>query len=186
MKKEIVIAIIGALGIIIAAIIGYAASTAPIRMSIEATETAEARLTAAAQLYGLTPSGNSTDFPPTIETSVVLQITETPSNYADPKEFIQNYFALLNQRMYEEAWSKLSDQFKASNDSSGYDDYVAFWGTVDEIEIIKMEITSQSNTQVLVYVEINYRYTAGYTTTGHTTYKLVKDSSNSSWLFDPN
>ena len=55
-----------------------------------------------------------------------------------------------------------------------------------EIEIIKMEITSQSNTQVLVYVEINYRYTAGYTTTGHTTYKLVKDSSNSSWLFDPN
>ena len=186
MKKEVVIAIIGALGIIIAAIISYFGSIAQTRMPIEATETAEARLTAAAQLYGLTPSGGSTDFAPVTETSRVPQITETPSNYADPKVFIQNYFALLNQRKYEDAWSKLSDQFKANSGSGGYEDYVAFWKTVDEIEIIKMEITSQSNTQVLVYVEINYRYTTGYTTTGHTTYKLVKDSSNASWLFDPN
>ena len=86
MKKEVVIAIIGALGIIIAAIISYFGSIAQTRMPIEATETAEARLTAAAQLYGLTPSGGSTDFAPITETSV-SQITETPSNYADPKVF---------------------------------------------------------------------------------------------------
>ena len=173
------------LGVAITAYLGYLGVRSTIEIPIQATQTAEARQTAAAKLYGLTPSGEETpDVTPTVETEAVPQVTETPSNYADPKMFIQEYFAFLNQQRHEEAWSKLSNQFKTS--SGGYEDYVSFWETVDEIEIVKMEITSQNNTQVLVYVEVNYYYKAGYTTIGHTTYKLVKDPSNSSWLFDPN
>jgi hypothetical protein len=177
------------LGVIIAAYFGYLGMRSQAEIPIKATQTAEAKQTAAAQLFGITPSSNSIDTTPTIETITVSQITETPSNYADPKMFVQDYFVLLNQQRYQEAWSKLSNQFKenfANKGAGGYEEYVSFWKSVDEVKINAMEIESQSNTQALIHAEINYQYKAGYTATGHTTYKLVKNSSNASWLFDPN
>lgn len=175
------------LGVVIAAYLSYLGVRSTIEIPIQATQTAEARQTAGAQLYGLTPSdADDADVTPTVETSTAPQSTETPSNYADPKIFIQEYFVLLNQGRYEEAWSQLSNEFQANSGPGGYEEYVAFWETVDEIEIIKMEITSQTEAEAFVYVEVIYHYQEGYTTTGHTNYKLIKDALNESWLFAPN
>jgi len=184
-------AFFGFLGVVITAYIGYLGIRAPIIIPIQTTQTAvaEAKQTAAAQLFGLTPSDNSIDVTPTSEISTTLQPTETPSGYNDPALFVQEYFVLLNQRKYQEAWSKLSDKFIdnfAERGAGGYDEYVAFWDTVERVEIASIEIVSQTDSEALIYVEIIYSYKAGYSTTGHTTYKVVKNSSGVSWLFDPN
>ncbi|NOT06488.1 MAG: hypothetical protein HOP27_17995 [Anaerolineales bacterium] len=184
-------AFFGFLGVVIAAYIGYLGIRAPIEIPIHATQTAvaEAKQTAAAQLFGLTPSDNSIETTPTPEIPTSLQPTEIPSDYADPVLFVQDYFALLNQRNYQEAWAKLSDKFIdnfAERGAGGYNEYIAFWDTVEQVEIASIEIVAQTDSETQIYVAIIYSYKAGYSTTGHTTYKVVKDSSGVSWLFDPN
>ena len=130
-----------------------------------------------------TPTRTPTAVPPT-STPVV-----TSDQLEDPVEFFKSYISLLNNRQYEEAWDKLSPKFQAAmlrNGGGGYDEYVAYWDSVEHLDIALIEIRSLSNSEVLLYTEIKYQYKAGYTATGHTTYKLVRDSSNNSWLFAPN
>jgi hypothetical protein len=166
------------IGLIGATIGGYFVLQASLKtkqLEIDSTQTAEARLTEFAPTFTLISGNNSP--------------TSTPVAYADPKQFVRDYLDLLINRRYQEAWSELSPRFKdnyATNGSGGYEKYVTFWDTVDKVEITLIEIRSQSDYEVYVYTEISYYYKGGYKTTGHTTYKLVKDSSKSSWLFDPN
>lgn len=176
------------LGTIAVAYFGYLGLKLQVETPIHATQTAEAKLTAIAQVFAITPAGTLPDSTPPIEVNANLEPTETPSTYAEPIEFVRNYFSLLNNRQYQEAWAKLSNKYKENLDKSGggYNEYVSFWNTVDKVELSLIEIKSQSNSEVYVYTEILYYYKEGYTTTGHTTYKLVKDSSKTSWLFDPN
>lgn len=101
----------------------------------------------------------------------------------EPIQFVRDYFSLLNDRRCQEAWAQLSDNFKKKHT---YDDYVGFWNTVDKVEISLIEIRSQSDSEVYVYTEILYYYKAGYTTTSHTTYKLVRTSPMAQWKFEPN
>lgn len=175
------------LGVVIAAYLSYLGVRSTIEIPIQATQTAEARQTEGAQVYSLTPSDqDDPNVTSIVEPVTTPQRTDTPSNYVDPEIFIQDYFALLNQGRYEEAWSKLSNQFQLNRGPSGYEEYVAFWESIDTIKIVRIEVTSQNEAEAMVFVEANYHYKAGYTATGHTTYRLVKDSLNESWLFAPN
>lgn len=106
-----------------------------------------------------------------------------PSTSITPIQFVRDYFSLLNDRQYQEAWAELSDNFKKNHT---YDDYVDFWNTVDKAEISLIEVRSQSDSEVYVYTEVLYFYKAGYTTTSHTTYKLVRTSLTAPWKFEPN
>ena len=197
------------LGTMIVAYFGYLGMKLQVETPIHATQTAEARQTAIVQLFTSTPVDNAQNPTPTFSTSDVFASAQTstadvslilqpspsaipsntPSNNADPAQFIRDYFSLLNDRRYEEAWSKLSSKYKentVNNGGGGYNEYVSFWNTVDKVEIILVEIRSQNNSEVYIYTEIKYYYKAGYTTVGHTNYKLIKDTSNKSWLVDPN
>jgi hypothetical protein len=133
----------------------------------------------------------STRFSP--ETTAIVQppaalpLTPAPVGHADPLDFVRAYFLLLNNRRYQEAYSKLSVAFKQQlENEGGYAGYVTFWNTVSSTEITRIEISSEGSSGVYVYTEITYQYKSGATTTGHTTYKLILDSSGNSWLFDPN
>jgi hypothetical protein len=111
------------------------------------------------------------------------QPTSTPSHSSqlDPEQFIRDYFRLLKNQEYDTTWSMLSSKFQ-SNHTFG--EYKSFWNTVNSVEILLVDVKSESDSQVFVYVEAHYYYKSGVVTTAHTTYKLVK--SGSSWLFDPN
>ncbi len=222
----IVVALISLIGTVTTAFFTYLSAAGPsdFEVSIIATQTAEVKQTAAAQVLAfnpainnaLTPTHSSTEvsnnliitetpiytdvtqtiIPLDITLTATVQVTtiplptNTPENYIDPTAFITNYFSLINERRYEEAWSKLSTKFKENfskrTDGGGYDEYVDYWNTVAKVEIAFIEIQSQSNSNALVYAEILFNYKAGNTETGHITYKLVKDSTGKAWLFDPN
>ncbi len=101
---------------------------------------------------------------------------------------MRDYFTLVNNKQYQEAWTKLSADFQNQSDyngQKGYDGYVAFWSTVNKVDIVQVQVTSLSDTEALVYTEINFHYKGGTTATGHTTYKLIRDPYSNSWLIDP-
>lgn len=122
---------------------------------------------------------------------VVPNVTEHPNNPSSttPEQFIRDYFEAINNRQYEQTWAMLSDYFKenhAAKGLGGFQEYVDFWDKVDSVEIILIRIDSQTASAVYIYVEAYYHYKNGTTTTGHTTYKLVKNAAGDLWLFDPN
>jgi hypothetical protein len=124
----------------------------------------------------------------TTEIDISLQPSETPTNYTDPIQFVRDYFSLINERRYEEAWSELSTAFKedlADRGGGGYEDYVLFWNSVSNVEIDLIEIRSQSSTQALVYTEILFHFKDGHTERAQSTYHLVKATAGTSWLFEP-
>ena len=221
----IIVAIIGVIGTIVTAYLAILPSLKPsdFELALIATQTAEIRQTAAAQVLAFMPSDDVTNLSnPNTEESNNLQATETPvytqvvqansiqdlaatsivqntptsqptetsETYTDPIVFITDYFSLINERRYDNAWAKLSTRFKENftnrTDGGGYNDYVAYWNTVEKVEIAFIEIQSQSDTEALIYAEILFNYKAGNTETGHIKYKLVKDVTGKSWLFDPN
>jgi hypothetical protein len=100
-----------------------------------------------------------------------------------PEQLITDYFNAINNRQYELAWSMLSDKFQANYT---YSEYTSWWKTLENVEVISITIKSQNNSEVYIYVEAYYYYKSGDKTTGHTTYKLVKNETGNSWLFDPN
>jgi hypothetical protein len=61
MKKEVIVAIIGAVGVVLAALIGYLSALAPVREEIRATQTAESNF-------------NSTKLPESTEISISPQL----------------------------------------------------------------------------------------------------------------
>ena len=125
-----------------------------------------------------------------VENTPTFQTTEISEGYTDPVEFINEYFSLINERRYDDAWARLSNRFVENfanrTGGGGYNDYVEYWNTVNKVEIAFIEIQSQSDTQAIVYAEILFNYKAGNTEIGHIKYKLVKDTTGKSWLFDPN
>ena len=115
--------------------------------------------------------------------NTLVSSTSTPTNFApselSPEAFITNYFDTVNSRNYEASYSMLSDGIHAA---LTYNDYTSFWDTVDKVEILSITIKSQSSSEVIVYVETHYFYKSGTITTGHTTYRLIKDGA--SWILD--
>jgi hypothetical protein len=125
-----------------------------------------------------------------VENTPTSQPTKISEGYTDPISFINEYFSLINERRYDDAWARLSNKFKENftnrTDGGGYNEYVEYWNTVNKVEIAFIELQSQNDTEAIVYAEILFNYKTGNTETGHVKYKLVKDTTGKSWLFDPN
>ena len=98
-------------------------------------------------------------------------------------QFLRDYFSLMNNHQYEEGWARLSGQFQNGMSEA---EYVQFWSSVNKVEVQSMRVTSISDSEVYVYVEITYFYAVGAVTIGHTTYRLVPDAYGTSWLIAPN
>lgn len=112
-----------------------------------------------------------------------LDANPSLSQPVSPEQFIRDYFSTINNHQYELAWSMLSKKFQANHT---YSEYTSWWNTVEKVKVVLIDIKSQNNSEVYIYVEAYYYYKSGDKTTGHTTYKLVKNETGDSWLFDPN
>jgi hypothetical protein len=104
----------------------------------------------------------------TIGTEVIVECTRNdcfskPANAASEasnqslSQTIQDYYALINQRKYESAWSYLSPNFKArQEDNGGYNSYVDWWNTIDAVTIKRIEVIEDVERQIHVRAELKY------------------------------
>lgn len=155
-----------------------AAIQTDIALNLKDTQTADIVVVdTSTQIPELTPGAPEVIEPPTVTS------TSTPIIYEDPVRFMQDYFQLINNRRYEDAYYlMLSSNFR---EDQSYEEYVSFWKEVDSTEIAFIEIESQTETTVYIYAEVIYRWKSRAPTMGQTTYKLVKNYSKHSWLIDP-
>lgn len=107
--------------------------------------------------------------------------TSSANGPKSPEQFIRDYFRLLFARKYEITYAMLSSDFQSNHTFASY---TSFWDSVERVNILLIDVRSETSSYAYVYVEANYYYKNGATTTAHTTYKLIRNGD--SWLFDPN
>ncbi|WP_346294239.1 hypothetical protein [Sphaerothrix gracilis] len=92
----------------------------------------------------------------TQSTDVISQSVEQNIN---PQEFVQDYFANLNDRNYSYTWEALSSDFQAISES--FEGYTDWWNSVDKIVLNSTKVVSQSGTQAVVDAELRYVMNTG-------------------------
>jgi len=101
----------------------------------------------------------------------------------DPKQFIRNHYANLNQRQYNPTWSKLSHNFKSK--AGTFADYVDWWESVAEIRVLSVRSIAQTEREAIVDVQLQYLMNDGIIVDDpKSRINLVWDNREQTWLFD--
>jgi len=175
------------LGVILAAYIGYLGIRSQIEIPIQATQTAEARLTLSAQtqillIYTTTPTQ---DFFSNIPTSTST-LTPAPTEIIliDPEQFIREYYSAINNRQYDQTWEMLSVEFRKRNHPEGNTAYINFWNRIQYVEVEKFEIKERQGKNIIVSVLLKFTTTSGVVSEEQYTFKLIPNVVGDSWLID--
>ena len=166
------------MGVVVVAYLGYLGIRSQTEIPLQATQTAEAKLTLAAQVP------NNIIFTATVASPQTSLPTETPVLSVEPEQFIRIYYDLINNREYDKAWAMLSPGFQHRNVPDGFEGYKQFWDDVLRVEVQNVQITGREGIDVLVTVTLKYTAKFGTESTDTPTFRLTPDLTGNSWLFD--
>jgi hypothetical protein len=107
----------------------------------------------------LEDSENTDSTAPNFDESASGDETSSGSSLPDPDEFIQDYYAGLNERDYAETWEKLSPTFKEL--AEGYASYVDWWDSVDHINLSKVRVREVTEQRAVIDVNLEYEMRDG-------------------------
>lgn len=100
-------------------------------------------------------------------------------------ESIQNYYALINQSKYEEAWTYLSPDFQAKiEEKGGYKAYSEWWSTIDAVSVKNLEIVEGAEDQVHIDANLKYFRQENKDFTHVLRLSLIWDSQNNRWAIN--
>jgi hypothetical protein len=100
-----------------------------------------------------------------------------------PLQALRDYYAALNARQYERAWTYLTRNYTAQAGVS-FPQYVEFWDTVDQVNIASMAPIEQRADFATVSLELNLLFRNGQSSSFRQYVKLVYDAGSQSWLLD--
>jgi hypothetical protein len=98
-----------------------------------------------------------------------------------PEQAIEEYYQLINQQKYPEAWTLLSLNFKEKPGS--YDSYIKWWQKVDKITIIYVKLIAKNNSEAIVNAELKYLMKDGREINDPSEIKLILNSEGK-WLIN--
>lgn len=102
-----------------------------------------------------------------------------------PEQFIHMYYGYINNGAYDKAWALLSQDFIAKYNSSGFEPYAAWWGTVQEVKILSLQTIHQTQDEAEFSIEFSYVYKNGKVDTYDlATNGLIFDHSKNQWLIN--
>ena len=107
-----------------------------------------------------------------------------PQAAMEPDEFIRAYYDAINRRDYSLSWSMLSTNFKNKHNASGYDPYVAWWDSIERVEVLSAQIQDQSEDTAILLVELRYTYKTGRVVDDNASFQLIQSSWEYGWLID--
>lgn len=100
-------------------------------------------------------------------------------------ESIQDYYALLNQSKYEEAWTYLSPDFQAKiEEKGGYQAYSDWWSTIDAVSVKNVELVEGAEGQVHIDANLKYFRQENKDFTHVLRLSLIWDSQNNRWAIN--
>ena len=171
--------ILGALGVIIAAIIGYFGIKYQTDRPIQATQTKEAEHTASAQI-GLLETGS--DESDSITSELISLTPELIS--LTPEQFIHEYYKQVAAREYEISWSMLSDRFIEERNPTGIDDYIGFWNTIENVTVQESEEIRSNSNSADVRTILLYKKSDGTVFEAEYTFALIYNNDLNDWQID--
>lgn len=125
--------------------------------------------------------------PPPIAVSTSIGAVTTSTT---PDQAVRTYYALVSSGRYDLSWAQLTDTFKQKFNccapAYNYTDYVAWWDTVNTIELNEVTIISQNGNRAVVYVQMIYLMNNGqHSSVINDPYiELVYDSALATWRFE--
>jgi type IV secretory pathway VirB10-like protein len=102
-----------------------------------------------------------------------------------PDQFVVNYWRMVNNGEYQEAWQALSPGFQEYNHNSQYRNYRASRGDFCSTRAEDTRILSEGNEQARVFSRLIYR--AGENCEQMTldlVYELIRSADGTTWLID--
>ncbi len=124
--------------------------------------------------------------PPTLTALPTRRPSPTPVvSQISPEQIIRVYYNAINQRNYDQAWSILSDDFKNKYNSTGYGPYVNWWDTVEEMEILQLEIREkQGPSSAVIFSKLRYHYKDRRVVDDSYLFTVIAWSWQYGWLID--
>ncbi len=110
------------------------------------------------------------DQPPILTTSLPVLSPPTtlplPATAAiSPDQAIRDYYALVDAGRYAESWQLLTDDFKqifnCCAPNYNFNEYVAWWDSVERVEFGSVYTVSSSGSRAVVYAKLSYHMVAG-------------------------
>jgi hypothetical protein len=102
---------------------------------------------------------------------------------AEPDKAIQNYYQLINQRQYSEAWGYLSNRFQNIKPDNNYNNYEEWWNQVNSVTIDSINVIEKNNNMAIVHASLSYSMKDGRKIDDPSRITLVLNS-NGKWLID--
>lgn len=158
-----------------------ALATAQTAEAIRGTETAEA--------MAIEQTAEAIRATQTAEALPPPQTPEVPVTQA-PAQFIRDYYAALNKREYDRAWSMLSTKFKDDNHCCDADGnyqkemYENFWNSIERVDVDSLETVDENTDTPTVIIVLFYNKKDGSVTDSSKSFELVKDEANNTWLIN--
>lgn len=108
--------------------------------------------------------------------------------YPNPEQFIRDYYALLNRRNYQRAWTMLSPAFQSSCCSiAGNDPFVVYsnwWNTIEKVEVLTVYLQDWNANPAPVYVTLRYTTRKGNVLETFNVFYLIADPRRQTLLID--
>ncbi|MDB9445481.1 hypothetical protein [Anabaena sp. CS-542/02] len=128
-----------------------------------------------------TQTRKSIPIPVPSNSALVSQSVSSPSR-PPADDFVRNHYTALNNRQYDQTWTRLSPQFKGI--SGDFSNYQEWWDSVAEIRIGNVELISQNSDRAVVDAQLWYEMKNGRVAEDKKTrISLMWSDEANSWLF---
>jgi hypothetical protein len=104
-----------------------------------------------------------------------------------PEGFLRWYFgAVWNERNYQDLWDNyLTPSFKARPNNGGYEDYAAWWSSVQRVDVNSVNVLQNDGTHAWVRVNVTFTMNDGRVVSDQEyDYSLFYDAARQTWMFD--
>ena len=112
--------------------------------------------------------------------------SEPPQNVAGnpkaPDAFVRNYYDLIANRKYPEAWESLSPEFQQGQ-ARGYKSFIDWWNSVDKVNVVEARVSSMQNGAATVDVSVIY-LNPDPNPVEHMRLSLKWDRNRNNWVID--
>ena len=134
-----------------------------------------------------TPAVATTPAPlqPTASSTPGIRLPRT--SLRNPDGFMRWYFGeVWRGRDYQDLWDNyLTPSFKTRTGSGSYEDYVAWWSSVERVDINSVEVIQNDGTRAWVRVNVTFTMMDGRVVANQEyDYDLLYDPNQGTWMFD--
>jgi hypothetical protein len=116
-----------------------------------------------------------------------IPVPQSANGIQDPAAFVSWYFgAIWQNRNYQDLWNNyLTPSFKTVVSPGGYSEYVAWWDSVQRVDLNSIDTIQNDGTHAVVRVNVTFTMKDGRLIRNQEyDYDLLYDTARKTWMFD--